>query len=440
MESADLILNSRWIVPVEPRGTVLEDQAIVLADGRIADILPVAEAAEKYEAAETISRPSHVAIPGLVNAHTHAAMTLFRGLADDMPLAEWLEQHIWPAEMRWAGPEFVRDGTELAIIEMLRSGTTCFNDMYFFPDVVAKAAVDYGIRAVVGMIVIGQPTAWARSTDEYFSKGLAVHDQFRGHPLVRTAFAPHAPYSVGQEAMRNIRVLADQLDTPVHMHVHETAAEIDTALQVHGMRPLARLKELGLVNSQLTAVHMTQLEADEIAMLAELGADVVHCPESNMKLASGFCPVAELLQGGVNVALGTDGAGSNNDLDMFAEMRTAALLAKLAAGDASAVSAEQALAMATINGARALGLDDEIGSLEVGKSGDIVCVNLEAAASQPVHHPISLLVYSVCREQVSDVWIAGRHLVTDGRMPNEPLQEIMSRVEGWRRRLLENHD
>ena len=437
MQKVDLIIEARWIVPVEPAGIVLEDHVIAIDQGRIAGIVPAAEAEQAFVAGRRVERPDHILLPGLINAHTHTPMTLFRGMADDMPLEEWLGQHIWPAEARWAGVEFVRDGAELAMLEMALGGTTCFQDMYFFPDVVARAAVDRNIRAVVGMIVINQPTIWAETTEEYFSKGLAVHDQFLGSSLVRTTFAPHAPYTVDDESLKRMRVLADELDTAIHTHVHETATEVAEAVAADGRRPIARLDELGLINALLAAVHMTQLTDEEIGLVAQRGVNVIHCPESNLKLASGFCPVGKLLAAGVNVALGTDGAASNNDLDMFSEMRSAALLAKGVAGDAAAVSAEDALAMATINGAKALGLADETGSLVAGKSADLICVDVGQPASQPVHHPISQLVYSVSRDQVTDVWVAGEAVVASGELTRDDRADILERAAAWQQRLAE---
>jgi 5-methylthioadenosine/S-adenosylhomocysteine deaminase len=438
MEQVDLVIQARWIIPVEPHGTVLDHHGIAIRDGRIVALLPMADIQARFTAARTVDRPHHILLPGLVNAHTHTAMTLFRGMADDMPLESWLGEHIWPAEKRWASPDFVRDGSNLAMIEMLRGGTTCFQDMYFFPDVVAQMAVERNIRAVVGMIVIDMPTAWANDADEYFSKGIAVHDQYKSHPLVSTTFAPHAPYTISDDTCKRLHMLADELDTPIHMHLHETADEIQTAQQQHGQRPLQRIGALGLVNSQLTAVHMTQLLDDEIVLLAERGVSIVHCPESNLKLASGFCPVARLLEAGINVALGTDGAGSNNDLDMFGEMRSAALLGKGVAGNAAAVTAEDALAMATINGAHAIGLGDEIGSLEPGKLADIICVDVNEPATQPVHHPVSLLVYSASRDQVADVWVGGKQVLEDRRLINVNQAEILERAAAWQQRLAES--
>ena len=440
MEEADLLIAPRWVIPVEPHGAVLEGHTVAIGRGRILAIVEDEEARQQFSGAPRLERPNHVLMPGLINAHTHAAMTLFRGLADDLPLQQWLGEYIWPAEGRWISPEFVRDGVELAVAEMLRGGTTCLNDMYFFPDQTAQVAADAGIRAMVGMIVIEQPTPWASTIDEYFDKGLAVHDQFRGHPTVHTAFAPHAPYTVGDDALRRVRKLSDELEAPVHMHVHETADEVATAVGQLGDRPLTRLEELGLVSPALAAVHMTQLDEGEIQLLADGGASVVHCPESNLKLASGFCPVARLAAAGVNVALGTDGAASNNDLDMLGEMRTAALLAKNVASDPAAVSAADALAMATLNGARALGLAGETGSLVAGKAADMICIDLAHAATQPVYHPLSQVVYAATRDQVSDVWVAGEALVTDGQLTRGNPADVIARAEGWRERIAREDD
>ena len=435
MHPADCIVIPRWLIPVEPAGQVLEEHAVVVSNGRIVALVPAAEAVASFAAEKVIERPDHVLIPGLINAHTHAAMTLFRGLADDLPLKEWLENHVWPAEARWVDSNFVRDGTDLAVLEMIRNGTTCFNDMYYFPDTVAQVAAERNLRACVGMIVIEMKTAWAKNFEEYLTKGIKVHDRYREHPLISTAFAPHSTYAVGDKALQRILTLADQLDVPIHMHLHETEAEIQQSVEQFGQRPIERLATIGVLNSQLAAVHMTQLTREEIMLVAEHGVSVVHCPESNMKLGSGFCPVAELLAAGVNVALGTDGAASNNDLDMLGEMRSAALLAKGVAGNPEAVKAEDALAMATINGAHALGLGKSIGSLVVGKWADMVCLNLAAPATQPVHHALSQVVYSASRDQVSDVWVAGRPLLRDGEFLAPDAPAVFKRAAAWRDRL-----
>ena len=430
----DLLIHADWVVPVETPG-VLAQHSIAVDAGRIVAVLPRAQAEAEIEAHQTVDLPGHALIPGLVNAHTHCVMTLFRGLADDLPLMSWLNEHIWPAEARWVHEEFVADGSRLAIAEMLRGGTTCFNDMYFFPDVTARVAAHAGIRATVGLIVIDFPSAWAADTDSYFDRAVALHDQLRNEPLVRTAFAPHAPYSVSDAPMKRVLRLANELDLPIHMHVHETAAEVASSIEQYGCRPLERLRRMDLISPQLIGVHMTQLEDEEIALYAQNGAHVVHCPQSNLKLASGHCPVSRLRAAGVNVALGTDGAASNNDLDMLAEMQTAALLAKGIDGDACALPADAVLQMATLDGARALGIERDTGSLLAGKSADIVAVDLSQPETQPVYHPVSQIVYAAGREQVRHVWINGRHVLDDRTLTTIDLDDTLQRAAGWRAKI-----
>jgi 5-methylthioadenosine/S-adenosylhomocysteine deaminase len=435
MKNIDTLIHASWVIPVEPKGVVLNDHAIAIQNGQIIDILPGSEATIRYQPEHLVERHGHLLIPGLINAHTHAAMSLMRGLADDLPLMSWLNDHIWPTEGKWVSPDFVRDGTRLAMAEMLRGGTTCFNDMYFFPDEVARQAEHAGMRAVVGLIVIDFPTAWAQDADEYINKGIAFNDEIKHSPLVHSAFAPHGPYTVSDGPLEKIVMYAEELDIPIHMHIHETADEVDDSLQQHGKRPLARLDELGLLGPRLLAVHMTQLEAEEIVRLAETNSSVVHCPESNLKLASGFCPVQQLIDAGVNVALGTDGAASNNDLDMFGEMRTAALLAKGVAGNASALPAAEALAMATINGAHALGLEEICGSLSIGKAADIVAVKMDDLETQPLYHAISQLVYATSRDKVNDVWVAGRHLLKERQLTTLDETAILQSAGRWREKI-----
>jgi len=435
MTAVDSLIHSRWIAPVEPATTLLEYHSVVIHEGRILDILPTGQALTTYTASVEHSLDRHLLIPGLINTHTHAAMSLLRGLADDLPLNEWLNDHIWPAESRWVNEEFVLDGTQLAMAEMLRSGTTCFNDMYFFPDVTARAAAHCGMRANVGLIVLDFPTVWAHDADEYISRGLAVHDQYRGDPLIRTLFAPHAPYTVSDKPLERIRVLADELDIGIHMHVHETADEVDRAIELTGKRPLERLHGLGLLSPAMLAVHMTQLSTAEINQYAASGGHLVHCPESNLKLASGFCPVQTLRAAGINVALGTDGAASNNDLDMLGEMRSAALLGKAVGADASALPAHTVLEMGTLNGARALGIDADTGSLLPGKWADITAVCLDTIETQPVYNPVSQLIYACGREQVTDVWVAGRHLLKERRLTTLEGNDILERARDWRNRI-----
>ncbi len=359
-------------------------------------------------------------------------MSLFRGMADDLPLMEWLKDRIWPAEQRWVSPKFVEDGTQLAIAEMIRSGTTCFDDMYFFADEAAAVASAVGMRAVIGLIVIDFATAWAKDADEYLLKAGQVHHKFRNSPLVNTAFAPHSPYVVSESALLQLNTLAEEMDIPILMHVHETAEEIEQSLHQHGMRPLQRLEELGLLSPRLLAVHMTQIVDDEFSVLSRYGVNVVNCPESNLKLASGFCPVDKLQTAGVNVALGTDGAASNNDLDMIGEMHTAALLGKGVANDCRAVDAFTVLKMATINGATALGLQDSIGSLRKGKQADITAIDLGELETQPLHDPISQIIYSANRNQVSDVWVAGKQLLRSRELLTINENQVIRNASKWR--------
>jgi 5-methylthioadenosine/S-adenosylhomocysteine deaminase len=435
METCDLLIEAGWVVPVEPHGVVLEDHAVAIRHGVIVALLPIAEARARFEPAETVSRPRGVLIPGLVNAHVHNPMTLLRGVADDLPLMQWLQGHIWPLEAQLIAPDFVADGITLAIAEMLRGGTTCCNENYFFPDVQAATYGRHGFRARIGLPIIDFPSAWARTDDEYFDRAIEVHDQWRKDPLVACAFAPHAPYTVSDASFERIRMLSDQLDIPVHCHVHETAHEVAESQQKHKQRPLARLDRLGLVNDRLIAVHMTQLTDAEIALCAERGVSIAHCPESNLKLASGFCPVGKLQRAGVNLAIGTDGAASNNDLDMFGETRSAALLAKAVADDASVLDAASALRAATLGGARALEFDDRIGSIEVGKQADLACVDLGQLETQPLHHIVSQLVYACGRHQVSDVWIAGRHKLRGRVLLDMDVDAIVANARQWRARI-----
>ncbi len=436
--NVDTLLHAEWIIPVND-DRILKNHSLAIHRGHIAAIAPSTEAREQIQAEKVLELPGHALTPGLINAHTHASMTLLRGLADDLPLMTWLNEHIWPAEGRWVSEEFVHDGTRLALLEMLRGGTTCFNDMYFFPDITARACAAAGMRAVVGLIVVDFPTIWAQDADEYLRKGLQVHDQYRDNPLIRDAFAPHAPYSVSDEPLKRVATLAEELDIPIHIHVHETHDEVVQSLRDHEMRPLARLEKLGLISPRLLAVHMTQLEKQEIQLVADNGVHVVHCPESNQKLAGGTCPVAaELMPAGVNCALGTDGAASNNDLDMLGEMRTAAQSAKIASHNAAALPAMQALRMATLNGARALGMDEETGSLEIGKAADIVAVDLNRPETQPVYNPVSQLVYACSREQVRHVWIAGHHLLKDRIAVTLDSDEIMAKARSWGERIAES--
>ncbi|MCQ2035529.1 TRZ/ATZ family hydrolase [Stutzerimonas kunmingensis] len=426
----DLLLFPTWLVPVEPAGVVLKGHGLGVRDGRIALIAPRAVAL-KYQAIETRELEGMLLAPGLINAHGHAAMTLFRGRADDLPLQRWLKDHIWPAESRWVDEDFVRCGTELAIAEQLKGGITCFSDMYFYPSVVSELVHKHGVRAQITIPVLDVPVPDARDADEALRKGVALFDDLKHHPRITIAFGPHAPYSVADDKLESIRVLVAEMDAGIHMHVHETAHEVQEALRKHGERPLARLARLQLLGPRFQAVHMTQVDDDDLALLTEHNCSVIHCPESNLKLASGFCPVERLWEAGINVAVGTDGAASNNDLDLLGETRTAALLAKAVAGSATALDAHRALRMATLNGARALGIDEHTGSLEIGKFADLVALDLSGLAQQPVYDPVSQLIYSTSRDAVRHVWVGGKQLLESGRLTRMDEQQVIANARQW---------
>jgi len=431
----DLAIEARWVAPVLPRAAVLEHITVVIDQGIIRDLLPIHEARQHYSPVCVISLDDHVLIPGLINLHTHAAMTLLRGLADDMPLMTWLQQHIWPAEAEFVSERFVRDGTLLASAEMLRGGITCFNDMYFFPQAAAEAVAQSGIRANLGLVVLEFPSAYASDADDYIHKGLAARDAMRDQALITTSLAPHAPYTISDRTFERVLTYADQLSLNIHTHIHETHDEIAQSQKEYGMRPLHRLSSLGLLGPNLIAAHCVHLNQEEMELLAENGCHIAHCPASNLKLASGIAPVSRLMQQGVNIGLGTDGASSNNRLDMFAEMRLAALLAKGSSGDAAALPASQALEMATINAARALGLDNKLGSIEQGKMADLAAVRIADPETMPCFDPLSHLVYAAGREHVSHVWVAGELRYQQGVFANIEAQELKEIASVWQGKL-----
>jgi 5-methylthioadenosine/S-adenosylhomocysteine deaminase len=411
VELVDTLIEARWVLPIEPAGAVLEDHAVAITAGRIAALGPSEVLRGRFNAVNHLRLDQHVLMPGLINAHAHSAMALLRGVGDDLPLMRWLTERVWPIEQGLVSEAFVYDGSKLAAIEMLRAGITCCSDMYFYPQSCARALRDSGMRAVVGIIAIEFPSAYASDAADYLAKGLATRDALRDDPLVSFTLAPHAPYTVSDATFERVVLLAEELDTPIHLHVHETAREVDESMVKFGMRPLARLQKLGVLSERLIAVHAVHLSPGEIELLAAAGASVAHCPASNLKLASGIAPIAQLLDAGVNLAIGTDGAASNNKLDLLAELRLAALLAKGASGNAAVLPAMQALQCVTLNAARALGLGERIGSIVVGKEADLTAIDLSAPETQPVFEPASQLVYASGREQISDVWVAGKHVV-----------------------------
>lgn len=435
-KTVDTLIHCRWLIPVQPARTVLQKHTIAIDKDRIVAVLAEADAEKQFQAGQQHRYDHHVVIPGLINAHGHAAMTLFRGMADDQPLQRWLNDHIWPAEAKWVDEDFVRDGSELAIAEMLRSGTTHFTDMYFFPHITAEAACRAGMRAQISFPVFDFPSAWGQGPDDYIHKGLQVRDDFKHQPLVDVVFGPHATYSVSNPAVQQIATLAAELDINVHIHTHETQQEVDEAIAANGKRPLQTLDELGLLTPRTQCVHMTAVNEEDIAILQRSGSHVIHCPESNLKLASGFCPVQRLLDAGINVAIGTDSAASNNALNMLEETRTAAMLAKAVAGDAAALPDWKALELATLGGARALGLQEQLGSLEAGKQADLAVIDVSDIEQQPVYDMFSQLIYSHVSHQVRDVWVAGQRVLEDRQPSHLNLDELRDKARHWRDKII----
>lgn len=431
----DTLIEAKWIIPVEPEQAVLTQHAIAIDNGLIIDILPAAEARQCYIPQQAFTLNNHALIPGFVNLHTHAAMTLMRGLADDLPLMDWLNHHIWPAERRHVSAQYAFDGTLLACAEMIRGGITCFNDMYFFPQAAAEVAIQSGMRAAIGLIVIDFPSTYASSSDDYLEKGLNLHDRYRQHPLLNFCFAPHAPYTVGDLTFNRIVTYAEQLNLQIHTHLHETCAEIRISEESHYMRPIERMQQLGLLGPNLIATHMIHLTDHEMDLMQRYGCHIAHCPSSNLKLASGVAPVVPLLQRNVNVGIGTDGAASNNRLDMFEEMRLTALLAKMITGKADSIPAHQALKMATLNGAEALGLETKTGSLTKGKAADITAIDFSGINMMPCYDPVSHLVYTASRDQVSHVWVNGKMLLQDSKLTTLDAADIRSRTLYWQERI-----
>ncbi len=430
----DLLITARWIIPVIPENTVLEQHTLAIDKGLIVALLPSEEIKARYtlrsDGAEH-DLGEHVLMPGLINCHSHTAMSLLKGYADDTALQTWLEEHIWPAEGQHVSESFVADGTQLAMAEMIKTGTTCFADMYFYPEVAAKVCAEAGMRSQITVPVLDFPTNWGSGPDEYLAKGEAVFEAYQDNDLITIGYGPHAPYTVSDDAFNKLVKKAEQWQAPIQIHVHETAFEVEQAIKDTGKRPTERLRDLGVLSSRTQCVHMTQIDDTDIDVLQSTGAHVMHCPESNLKLASGFCPVDRLQNAGVNVALGTDGSASNNDLDMFGEMRSAAILAKAVAGNPEALSAHKALSMATLNGAKALGIDALVGSLEVGKQADLTAMSMTALGMLPLYNPVSQLVYCNNSHNVSHVWVKGRNLLHEGRLTTLDEQEIVAKALAW---------
>lgn len=429
----DLILDAEQIL-CSPDQAPLHEHSILIENGKISGIFPTVDC-QQTTSDIRVNCEHHLLFPGLINAHTHSPMSLLKGIADDLDLETWLNQHIWPLEGALMSEEFIQDGCNLALAEMIRSGTTCFSDMYFFPNIIAACAKQAGLRAVIGLPILEFPSVWAEDASGYIEKGLSLADELNNESLLRTALAPHSTYTVAPETLRKVSTLSDELEKRVHIHVQETAAEIKQVVAQYGMRPMDILKESGLINPQLIAVHLTQFSEDDIEELSKRNANIIHCPESNHKLASGICDITSLMDKGINVALGTDGSASNNDLNMLAEMRTAAFTAKTSSRDATAVNAQQAFAMATTNAAKALDLSDHCGRLEVGMSADIVAMDLNTIEASPVNDPLSHLIYSASRESIRDVWVAGKQLLRDRKLTTLDEDDLLARARHWREQI-----
>ncbi len=432
MNTCDLLISAPWVLPVAPDNTVLDDHALAVSDGQIVALGLRATLEAQYQANERIALTDHILLPGLVNAHGHGAMSLLRGAGEDQPLKAWLEETIWPMEAALVNHEFVRLGTELAIAEMLLSGTTTFSDMYFLPEVVGEVAAEQGIRVQLAFPIIEFPNVWSENAEEAIHKGLALFNKFRHHERVNVAFGPHSAYSVSTADLERVGMYTAELEIPIHMHLHETAVEVADARASNGGNSwVEQLHAIGLLGPHFQAVHMTQLSDTELGLIADTGTEVVHCPTSNLKLASGYCPVTQLHQHGVTVGLGTDGAASNNRLDMFDEARLAALLAKHHEQDAAAGNAPDVLKMATYDGARVLGIEELTGSLEVGKQADFITVDSTALGMLPLYNPFAALIHGNAGNAVDNVFIGGEALVKDGQLTKLSLRELAQRVQTW---------
>lgn len=432
---ADLVIDARWVIPVVPTGVTLEHHSIVINRGCIADLLPTSQSDVTYLPRERVELPEHVLVPGFVNAHTHAAMSLMRGIADDLPLMRWLQDAIWPTEQEHVSRQFVYEGSLLAGAEMLLGGITCLNDMYFFPDSSAQAYAEAGIRAVVGMTVLDFPGNYAATASDYLDKGLEAKDRWDGHPLLGFALAPHAPYTVSNTTFERIASLSDELDTMIHIHAHETRQEIAESLAAHGVRPIARLASLDLLGPNLLIVHAVHVTDEELAQLAEKNVKVIHSPTSNMKLGSGIAPVGKMLGLNLCVGLGTDGVASNNRLDLMREMNQASLLAKVASEDAAALPAHRAIELATLGGAKAMGLQDKIGSIERGKDADLCAIALSSPVTNPCFDVASHTVFVCGRENVSDVWVRGRREVAHGQLLRFSNSDLLRISRMWQSKI-----
>ena len=434
-KNASIIISASWVFASGPEDQLLSDYAVVIENDKIIDLVPQNKVFDEYEAHNTYQLTDHILIPGLINAHTHAAMSLFKGFADDVPLQDWLNNHIWPAEKKFVNSSFVKDGSILALSEMIKSGVTTFNDMYFFPDATAEAATELGVRSNIGLVVLDFPTNYATDPEDYLLKGFEFRDKWRNEDLITTSIAPHAPYSVSDEAFTLINTYSEELSINIHTHLHETQWEIEDSIDKYGMTPVQRLNNLGIIGPSLMAAHCVHLNEQDMAILAKNKVSIVHNPSSNMKLGSGIADIAKMLKQNLSISLGTDGSASNNRLDIMEEMRLAALLIKGSTKSSELIPAMEAIKMATINGAKALGLESKIGSIEKNKKADLVAIDLSTIENQPIYNPLTTLVYSSSRSDVSHVWINGKIKLMDKKLVTIDEEKIVNLAKKWQRKL-----
>ncbi|MDC0127282.1 TRZ/ATZ family hydrolase [Methylophilaceae bacterium] len=434
-KNVSAIISASWIFTSGPEDQLLSDYAVVIENDKIIDLVSQKKVFDEYEANNNYQLNNHILIPGLINAHTHSAMSLFKGFADDLPLQDWLNNHIWPAEKEFVNSSFVKDGSILALSEMIKSGVTTFNDMYFFPDATAEAAKELEVRGNIGLVVLDFPTNYATDPEDYLVKGFEFRDKWRNEELITTSIAPHAPYSVSDEAFSLINTYSEELGINIHTHLHETQWEIEDSIDKYGITPIQRLNNLGIIGPSLVAAHCVHLNDQDMAILAKNKVNIVHNPSSNMKLGSGIADVAKMLKQNLNVSLGTDSSASNNRLDIMEEMRLAALISKGSSMLPESIPAKEAIKMATINGAKALGLDSEIGSIEKNKKADLVAIDLSTIENQPLYDPLTTFVYSSSRSDVSYVWINGKIKLMDKKLINMDEERIIQLAKKWQRKL-----
>ena len=436
-KNASIIISASWIFTSNSADQLLSDYSIVIKGNQIIDLVHQSKVFDEYDAEEIYQLTDHILIPGLINTHTHAAMSLFKGFSDDLPLQDWLNNYIWPAEKKFVNSSFVKDGSMLALSEMIKAGVTTFNDMYFYPESTAEASIELGVRSNVGLVVLDFPTNYAADPEDYLVKGFEFRDRWRSEELITTSIAPHAPYSVSDEAFSLINTYSEELGINIHMHLHETQWEIEDSVKRYGITPVQRLNNLGIINPSLIAAHCVHLNDQDMATLAKNKVSIVHNPSSNMKLGSGIADVAKMIKQNLNISLGTDSSASNNRLDIMEEMRLAALLTKGKNKSPELLSATQAIKMATINGAKTLGLDSIIGSIEKNKIADLVAIDLNSIENQPIYNPLATLVYSSSKSDVSYVWINGKIKLKEKELVNLDQEKIIQMAKIWQKRIKE---